>query len=297
MRRKLRLAMVQAAPIPGNAAVDVLGAQIDEIQAVHGDVDLVVFPEVHLYGDGFKADNPAEWFASQAQPVQGPLVVVLSELARAKQVWLVPGTIPELADDGRVFNTALAFAPDGTLVSSYRKVFPWRPFEHWAPGDHFVVFDIPDIARIGFTICYDAWFPEATRSVAWMGAEIVLNIVQTTTPDRRQERVLAQANAISNQVFMVSVNAGGLPGVGGSIIVDPNGDVIAESPGHEPETTVIDLDLDRLEEVRKVGTEGLNRLWGQLRADDPTISLPAYDGQLNPTSWNPNDRLSEGIQP
>ena len=68
---------------------------------------------------------------------------------------------------------------------------------------------MPGTGRAGLSICYDAWFPESTRSVAWLGAEFVVNVVKTIGADRKQERVLAQANAIVNQVFMLSVNCRG----------------------------------------------------------------------------------------
>ncbi|HEY4420347.1 MAG TPA: nitrilase-related carbon-nitrogen hydrolase [Pseudonocardia sp.] len=63
------------------------------------------------------------------------------------------------------------------------------------------------LGRVGLSICYDAWFPELTRHLAWMGAEVVVNVVKTTTVDRAHELVLAAANAIVNQVFVISVNA------------------------------------------------------------------------------------------
>ena len=59
---------------------------------------------------------------------------------------------------------------------------------------------------------------------------MILNLVQTTTPDRAQELVLARANAIVNQVFVVSVNCAGPDGMGRSIVVDPEGAVLAEAP-------------------------------------------------------------------
>ncbi len=121
-----------------------------------------------------------------------------------------------------MYNTEVVFDPGGTLIAAYRKVFPWRPYEAWASGHEFVVADLPGgIGRAGLSICYDSWFPEATRSVAWMGAEFVVNVVKTIGADRKQERVLAQANAIVNQVFMLSVNAAGPIGTGGSLVCDP----------------------------------------------------------------------------
>jgi predicted amidohydrolase len=202
-------------------------------------------------------------------------------------VWLIPGSVPELGDDGRVYNAEVVFDPEGRLVASYRKVFPWRPYEAWASGCEFVVFDMPGIGRGGLSICYDVWFPESTRSVAWMGAEFVVNVVKTIGADRKQERLLAPANAIANQVFMLSVNAAGPVGVGGSIVCDPEGDTIADLPGAESGLITLTIDLDDVTRVREVGTAGLNRVWSQMAADDAHIDLPIYSGHIDPTRWQP----------
>ncbi len=110
----------------------------------------------------------------------------------------MPGSVCESGPQGQLFNTAVALSPEGHLAAWYRKVFPWRPYEPFDPGDRFVTFDLTGIGRAGFSICYDAWFPEVTRHLAWMGAEVVLNLVRTTTSERAQEVVLARANAIVN---------------------------------------------------------------------------------------------------
>jgi predicted amidohydrolase len=186
-----------------------------------------------------------------------------------------------------VYNTALAFSPHGELAAHYRKIFPWRPYEPYDPGDRFVVFDIPEAGRVGFSICYDAWFPELTRHLAWMGADLVLNPVQTTTPDRAQELVLARANAIVNQVFVASLNVAGPFGVGRSIVVGPEGDVLAESPDAAPATLALTLDLDEVAETRRRGTAGVNRMWEQFRDTDSPIELPLYQGRIDPGRWRP----------
>ena len=129
-----------------------------------------------------------------AEPLDGPRVKLLGELAGDLGVWLMPGTVCELGEDGALYNTAVVLSPTGELVASYRKCFPWRPYEPYLPGDRFVVFDLP-VGRIGVSICYDAWFPEVARHLAWMGAEVIVNPTQTTTCDRDQEVVLARANA------------------------------------------------------------------------------------------------------
>lgn len=248
---------------------------------------MVVFPEMHLLGASDAQEDAGTYFDEVAEPLTGPLVQALGQVAAAAGVWLVPGSIAERGPDGRVYNTALVHDPSGRLVSSYRKVFPWRPHEPWASGAAFTAFDVPGTGRMGVNICYDTWFPEATRQIAWLGAEVVLNIVKTTTRDRVQELVLARSNAITNQVYYLSVNAAGPLGWGQSIYVGPEGEVLAQLEHAEPEVTHLEIDLDRVTHVRTHGTAGLNRVWEQLRADDDPIELPVYDGRMAHGRWQP----------
>lgn len=287
MGRMLSLALAQYAPITGGDPVAELHRQVREILSDKPDLTMIVFPEVHLCGDCDSADDANAWLKAAAEPLDGPRLRALGEIAGELGVWLIPGSVPELASGGRVYNTEVVFNPQGELVASYRKVFPWRPYEAWSSGNEFVVFDMPGIGRGGLSICYDAWFPESTRSVAWLGAEFVINVVKTIGADRKQERVLACANAIVNQVFMLSVNAAGPIGAGGSIVSDPEGAVLADLHTAEPGLILLDIDLDDVTRVREVGTEGFNRMWSQMDADDPLIDLPIYQGRIDPTRWQP----------
>lgn len=287
MGRTLSVALAQYPPITGADPVGQLQAQAAEIQRESINLDLIAFPEIHLCGDCDTAVDSNEWLRSAAEPLEGPRVRALGEAAARVGVWLIPGSVPELGDGGRVYNTQIVFDPSGNLVASYRKVFPWRPYEAWSSGHEFAVFDMSGTGRAGLSICYDAWFPESTRSVAWLGAEFVINVVKTIGADRKQERVLAQANAIVNQVFMLSVNAAGPIATGGSIVCDPEGTVIGDLPTAEPGVLRVDLDLDAVKRVRELGTEGCNRMWSQMAPDDPLIDLPIYQGRIDPTRWQP----------
>lgn len=292
--RALTLAAAQRAPLPIGTPVSTLAADVAETIAGHPGIDLLVYPELHLF-DAVGDDEAARVRALRdaAVPLDGAFVRELGAVARDAGVWLIPGSICERGPQGELFNTALVFDPAGELVTSYRKVFPWRPFEPYDPGDRFVVFDLPGTGRIGISICYDAWFPEVTRHLAWMGAELVVNIVKTTTPDRAQEVVLAHANSIVNQTFTLSVNCAGPTGRGRSLLVDPEGDTIAEFDDERAGTFVSRIDLDRVAHVRRVGTAGSNRMWEQLRADDAPIALPLYAGELTPSRWRIAPRSSE----
>lgn len=287
MLRHLPLVAVQAPP---QLIGDPLKAFADEAaRALESNpgTKLLVFPELHLFGDGSPDRHRTEALRAAAEPLDGPRMMGLADLARKLGVWLVPGSLCESGPGGELFNTQVVLSPSGELAGSYRKIFPWRPHEPYDPGDQFVVVDLDGEGRVGLNICYDAWFPESSRQLAWMGADVILNVVKTTTEDREHELVLARANAIVNQVFIVSVNCAGPTGRGQSIIVDPEGAVLEAIEDDGPAVMAATLDLPRVSHVRTHGTAGLNRMWSQFRAHETPIELPMYSGRIDPATWTP----------
>jgi predicted amidohydrolase len=281
MPRPVPIALVQAPPRPvGDAG---FAGEVEAVLRRFPDTRLAAFPELHLCGVDGEGDERTEQLRAAAQPLSGKRTEELAELAGDLGIWLAPGTVCEEGDHGELFNTALVFSPRGELAGWYRKVFPWRPHEPYDPGDRFVVADLADAGRVGFSICYDAWFPEVTRHLAWMGAEIV----QTTTPDRAQELVLARANAIVNQVFVASVNTAGPFGTGDSLLVGPEGDVLGALPGPDDGVLAHTIDLDEVARVRRDGTTGTNRMWAQFTSADAPLDLPLYQGRIDPDRWPP----------
>lgn len=289
MARRLEILGLQAAPHAIGTPFAGFAGEARAAMAAHPGVDLLVFPELHLFHPRAAATANAELRAA-ARPAGCDLDLALTALAAELGVWLVPGTLCEAGPAGELFNTARVYGPDGRIHAAYRKVFPWRPSEPYDPGAAWVVFDLPGVGRIGLTICYDMWFPEVTRQVAWLGAELVLNLVKTTTPDRAQEQILVRAAAIANQVFVLSVNTAGPVGMGESLLADPEGQVIAACPGTAPGAIHAVLDLDRLGTVRARGTCGENRMWAQFRPGEAPIALPAYNGAIDPATWDPAHR-------
>jgi predicted amidohydrolase len=142
--------------------------------AIYPWVQMVVFSELALTGPDTRL----------AQALPGPLEAELCELARHYSIWLVPGSLYEHAD-GVVYNTTPVIDPNGTVVARHRKLFPFTPYEIGvAAGNTWVVFDVPDAGRFGVSICYDMWFPETSRSLACMGAELLIHPSLTGTIDR-----------------------------------------------------------------------------------------------------------------
>jgi formamidase len=279
--RSLSIAALQTAPVerdPG-ATLDLLADHVRGLRTAVPHVQLVLLPELHLAAPPPILEEHSGYATEAAVEIPGPLTEALGEIAAASEVWLVPGSVYERAQDGRVHNTALVIGPGGELVARYRKVFPWQPHETCAPGGEFVTFEIPDVGRVGLAICYDGSFPETFRQLAWMGAEVVLQTNLTATSDREQELVMARANAIFNQLCVVSVNASPPAGLGRSVIVDPEGLVrVAGGSGEELLTDV--LDLDAVERVRRFGTAGVSRMWDQMLREGPGIELPMYGGRV-----------------
>jgi formamidase len=248
-------------------------------------VQLVVVPELMLAAEAPLLQARGSWMNEVAEPIPGPTTGRASELAKETGLWLVPGSLYERGDDGKVYNTAIAVSPLGEVAATYRKVFPWQPYEHTTPGNEFVVFDIPDIGRVGLAICYDGSFPETVRQLAWLGAEVIIQPTLTTTRDREMELVCARANAWTNQLFVVNVNAADPAGVGASCIVDPEG-TVRQQAGAGEEVLIDCLDLDAVDRVRTYGTFALNKPWDQIARHGADLKLPMYGAGIQTPPWH-----------
>lgn len=295
MTRPLSLAMVQAPAQPGND-LSAFGSRLHRLTLSHPQAQLYVYPELHLAGTGDASPEEVPGLVAElAEPIDGPRDRALAEIAGDLGIWLVPGSFYERGEDGLVYNTAAAYSPEGVRVASYRKVFPWRPYETVAAGSEFVVFDMDGFGRVGLSICYDAWFPEFSRHLAWMGAELIVNVVQTPTSDREQEVTIAKANAIVNQVFVASVNAAAPEGIGRSLLVDPQGRVRVDSASSETRILTDVIDLDEVAAVRTYGTGGVTRPWLQYDGVDSTLELPLYAGRIDSSRWAPTSAATEEV--
>jgi hypothetical protein len=153
-------------------------------------------------------------------------------------------------------------------------MFPFQPYEIGIrPGTEFVVFDVPAVGRFGVTICYDMWFPETTRQLAALGAEVILHPTLTDTIDRDVELPIARANAAINQCYFFDVNGLGDGGTGHSIIVGPSGHVIHQAGGG-PEFMPVEVDLDLVRRERQRGVRGLGQTLKSFR--DRAVDFPVY---------------------
>ncbi len=210
---------------------------------------------------------------SFAEPLPGETENFYCRIARDLGIWLIPGSMYE-SDGDALYNTALAIDPQGKVVGRYRKMYPFLPYERdVTAGSECLVFDVPGIGRFGLHICYDQWFPETVRQMAWMGAEVVLCPTMTNTVDRELELCLARANAIANQCYVINVNVTGALGNGRSIVVGPDGRAIYTA-GESAETIPLELDLDEVRQVRSRGVFGLGQVLKSFR--DSEAAFPVY---------------------
>ena len=276
MNRILTVLGAQVRPVPFDAAAT-LDKFEDEVQMVRrsfANADLLMFPELYLTGDDpFAPGTPTDFMAHGAESIPGPLTERVGKIAARAKRWIAAGSIFE-RDGAEIYNTAIVFDPEGALVAVFRKLFPWQPFEGTTPGSEPApVFDIPGVGKLGVMICYDGWFPEVARGLALAGAEMIVHPTLTNTPDREQELVLARANAISNQLYVMNINA--VPSIGGghSIGVDPEGHVLFEL-GEREDFVVEVVDLDRVTQVRERGTRGLNRVLEHARRAPKAVFEP-----------------------
>ncbi len=218
-------------------------------EAMAAGPDVVVLPE--LWDFGFYPKN-----ALELGDVGGEWSKeFLGGLARQYNVNLVGGSIIN-RDGDAIKNTSLVFDRTGNEIARYDKVHlfsPTRENERFRPGDRPVLFTL-DGVRCGVVICYDIRFPEFIRRYALSGAEILFIPAAWPHPRSGHWRLLNIARAVENQFFVAAVNQCGPVGktrfAGGSLLVDPWGEVLAEGGGDEA-IVQADFDLNVIPDVRE----------------------------------------------
>ncbi len=248
--------------------VTAMGHRIDILMARFPWVQMVLVSELAAYG-------PLPRFA---QELPGPTEEVFQDMARRHGIWLIPGSLFEKTPDQTIYNTALVIDPEGNVVSRYRKMFPFRPYENdVAGGTEFCVFDVPGVGRFGLSICYDIWFPETTRTLTSMGVEVLLHPVLTGTVDRDTELAIARATAAQFQCYVFDINGLGAGGVGRSCVIDPSATVLYQAAGQE-EMIPIEIDLEQVRRQRETGLRGLGQVLKSYR--DRDVRFEVYDQAL-----------------
>ncbi len=266
------IAGVQMAVSATQENVTAMASKIDHLMALFPWVEMSLFSELAPYGP-----MPSNCPESRVETERS-----FQEQARRHGVWLIPGSM-FVREAGRLYNEAIVINPDGDIVARYRKMFPFAPYERDVTGGTKVlVFDVPGVGRFGLSICYDIWFPETTRQLTAMGAEVLLLPVLTATIDRDIELSIARATAAMFQTYIFDINGLGAGGTGQSCVVDPSGTVLYQAAGH-PEIIPIEVDFDMVRRQRAVGLRGLGQTLKSFR--DHRCNFPIYDNDQFDTAY------------
>jgi predicted amidohydrolase len=228
MAEQMMAAAVQTTPSLGDVSGNCAALLAAVRSAAADGAGLIVFPECHLSGYGFR-DRTAALSAAQAVPGQATRAV--ADACRQLGVHVVFGLIER--DGGTLFNTAVLVGPGG-LLARYRKAHLTRlgvDLMVQAGAEPFPVTDTT-VGRVGLSICYDLRFPEVCRSLALLGAQII--VVPTCWPAGSEPArdIVARSRALENHVFLVIAGQSAHPAegtdyIGGSSVIDPVGTVLA----------------------------------------------------------------------
>lgn len=215
---------------------------------------VVVFPEYSSYFvDPFDVS-----LAENAQPLDGPFVQALGDLARRHDVVVVAGLLETGDDAHRIRNTVVAVGPDG-LRAHYRKLHLYDAFgqreSDWVQAGDLAppqTFELGGL-RFGLMTCYDLRFPEVGRLLVDAGADVFLVPAEWVRGPLKEHhwRTLLHARAIENTVYVAAADHPPPLGVGSSLVVDPQGVEIA-AVGTATDVAVAHLDIGALERVRRV---------------------------------------------
>lgn len=228
-RRDFRASVVQTLAALGdvNANIELLQRYTQE--AARQGAKLVVFPECMNSGYLFDSRKHA---ARIAEPVNGPYVQAMAELARKHGLHIASG-FTEKAAGGKLYNTGLLLNPAGELACHYHKQFLATHDQNWF---EFGVNGCPvvdtELGRIGLLICFDGRIPEIARSLALQGAEMLVDMANFFAMD--QADLWGPARALENGVWLIAATKAGVERSiyypGGSMIVAPSGEVRARVP-------------------------------------------------------------------
>jgi predicted amidohydrolase len=265
MHVKFKVACLQMETELGNkeANLSKMVSMIDK--AAKQDVKLAVFPELSLTGF-----NCGESFFELSEPIPGSATEVLCEKAKENEMYVVAG-LPEKGDiAGVLYNSVVLIDPKGSIVGKYRKTH-LALYLHWditseepeifRRGNKLSVFKT-ELGTIGMLICQDSDFPETWRTLALKGAEIVTFSSASPTSFRYMWYNELTTMAFQNGFYIIATNKVGKEvfdfqgkriveeAFGGSLIIDPLGQIVQKAKELEEDIIVAEINTDEVAKAR-----------------------------------------------
>jgi N-carbamoylputrescine amidase len=269
----MKIGIIQQAISPNvEANKELLRGEI--VAAAKEGAELVVLQELHNTPYFCQTEN-TELF-NLAEPIPGPSTEFYSQVAAECGVVLVTSLFERRAA-GLYHNTAVVFEKDGSIVGKYRKMhIPDDPayYEkfYFTPGDLGFEPIETSVGKLGVLVCWDQWYPEAARLMALAGADLLIYPTaigweSTDTDDEKARQreawiTVQRGHAVANGLPVVSVNrvghepdpSGATNGIlfwGSSFVAGPQGEFLYQSPSDKTDRKVIDVDMQRSENVRR----------------------------------------------
>ncbi|MFZ4581445.1 MAG: carbon-nitrogen hydrolase [Paludibacter sp.] len=237
--------------------------------------ELIVLQELHNGLYFCQTEDPAVF--EQSETIPGPSTQSFGLLAKELGVVIVLSLFEKRAP-GLHHNTAVVIEKDGTIAGKYRKMhIPDDPayYEkfYFTPGDLGFEPIQTSVGKLGVLICWDQWYPEAARLMAMAGAELLIyptaigwESTDTEAEKKRQTEAwitVQRGHAIANGLHVISCNrvgyepdpsgvTNGIQFWGSSFVVGPQGEIISSASNNNEENIVLDIDLNRTEEVRRM---------------------------------------------
>ena len=236
--------------------------------------DLVVLQELHNTPYFCQVESVDNF--DLAEPIPGPSTDFFGELARKHSIVLVTSLFERRAP-GLYHNTAVVFERDGSIAGTHRKMhIPDDPayYEkfYFTPGDLGFHPIKTSVGNLGVQVCWDQWYPEGARLMALAGADILIyptaiGYESSDTPEeqarqRQAWQLVQRGHAVANGLPIIAVNrvghepdpsgqTNGIQFWGTSFVAGPQGELLAEASQSEAENLIVDIDLQRSEQVRR----------------------------------------------
>ena len=254
----LRLALVQqTASLDPAENRDLLGTVAERLEP---DTDLVLLPEAFMRDFGSPGSDIAEF----AEPMDGPFVQRLTQLAAEQRTTVVAGMFEVSDDPQRPFNT-LAVVDAGGLRASYRKIhlydsFGYKESDRLSAGELKPVLVEVGGLSVGLMTCYDLRFPELARDLVARGAEVLVAPSAWVAGEGKvlHWRTLVTARAIENTAYVAAVGQPGPRYTGHSLVVGPAGELVAEV-GDGDRVLTASVSTEQLERARAENPSLRNR--------------------------------------